>query len=134
MTPGTPAMGTASPILPDDAARRLLASLHAHSRILVAISGGSDSTGLLMALHNALSQSTTPHSLVAATVDHALRPGSADEALAVSRLCASLWKRLPRRPATLQSRYLRVLLRADGGLGLPRHQAIELGFASCRIG
>lgn len=90
MTSGTPAMGTALPILPDAAARRLLASLHAPSRILVAISGGSDSTGLLMALHNAVSQSTTPHSLVAATVDHALRPGSADEALAVSRLCASL--------------------------------------------
>ena len=90
MTSGTPAMGTASPTLPDDAARRLLASLHAPSRILVAISGGSDSTGLLMALHSALSQSTIPHSLVAATVDHALRPGSADEALAVSRLCASL--------------------------------------------
>lgn len=90
MTSGTPAMGTASPTLPDDAARRLLHSLHAPSRILVAISGGSDSTGLLIALHSALSQSTIPHSLVAATVDHALRPGSADEALAVSRLCASL--------------------------------------------
>lgn len=100
MTSGTPAMGTASPILPDAAARRLLHSLHAPSCILVAISGGSDSTGLLLALTQALSQTTTPHSLVAATVDHALRAGSDDEARSVARLCATLG--VPHRILTWQ--------------------------------
>ena len=83
-------MNTPPPILPEDAARRLLPSLRNPTRLLVAISGGSDSTGLLVALKNALAECGRPHSLVAATVDHALRPGSADEAQAVARLCTLL--------------------------------------------
>ncbi|MBC7150841.1 MAG: tRNA lysidine(34) synthetase TilS [Rhizobium sp.] len=83
-------MDTPSPASPEDAARRLLIFLRNPTRLLVAISGGSDSTGLLVSLKHALADCGISHSLVAATVDHALRPGSSDEAQAVARLCASL--------------------------------------------
>ncbi len=82
-------MDTPSLASPEDA-RRLLISLRNSTRLLVAISGGSDSTGLLVSLKHALADCGIAHSLVAATVDHALRPGSSDEAQAVGRLCASL--------------------------------------------
>ncbi|UFW63348.1 tRNA lysidine(34) synthetase TilS [Rhizobium laguerreae] len=70
---------------------QFLTSLQSPARILVAISGGSDSTGLLLLLDEAVK--AAPHlkiSLCAATVDHALRAGSADEAREVAALCASL--------------------------------------------
>lgn len=79
------------PISPEAAIGRFLASLKTPARILVAISGGSDSTGLLLLLSKALK--ATPDlsiSLCAATVDHALRSESADEARQVAALCASL--------------------------------------------
>lgn len=69
------------------AARHFLHRLNRPSRLLVAISGGSDSTGLLLALHESL---TDGHTLCAATVDHELRPESVAEAEAVSGLCAAL--------------------------------------------
>ncbi|AFL53721.1 tRNA(Ile)-lysidine synthase [Sinorhizobium fredii] len=73
------------------AARRFLSSFIKPSRILVAISGGSDSKGLLVALHAALEATEfNGFSLVACTVDHALRPQSADEAVAVGAFCAGL--------------------------------------------
>ena len=76
---------------PETATRRFLSSLDQPSRILVAISGGSDSTGLLIALFDALKAEPNPKiSLCAATVDHALRPQSADEARDVAALCRSL--------------------------------------------
>lgn len=83
-------MDTPSPASPEDAARRLLTSLRNPTRLLVAISGGSDSTGLLVALKRVLADSGSRHSLVAVTVDHALRPDSSGEARAVAQLCASL--------------------------------------------
>ncbi len=60
-------------------------------RILVAISGGSDSKGLLLALNEAI-EAAEPNrfSLVACTVDHALRPESAEEAQGVAAFCASI--------------------------------------------
>ncbi|MBB3445950.1 tRNA lysidine(34) synthetase TilS [Rhizobium sp. BK379] len=76
---------------PEAAIGRFLTSLKTPARILVAISGGSDSTGLLLLLFEALK--ATPNariSLCAATVDHALRSGSADEARDVAALCGSL--------------------------------------------
>jgi tRNA(Ile)-lysidine synthase len=76
---------------PETATRRFLDALTKPSRILVAISGGSDSTGLLVALADALK--ATPNSATsfcAATVDHALRADSADEARQVAALCHSL--------------------------------------------
>jgi tRNA(Ile)-lysidine synthase len=76
---------------PETATRRFLSSLDQPSRILVAISGGSDSTGLLLALSDALkADPTSKISLCAATVDHALRSESADEARDVAALCRSL--------------------------------------------
>ncbi|MBO9099353.1 MULTISPECIES: tRNA lysidine(34) synthetase TilS [unclassified Rhizobium] len=75
---------------PQAAAARLLASLRQPSHILVAISGGSDSTGLLIALADAIRDSHPSHRLSAATVDHDLRPGSADEAKSVANVCRKL--------------------------------------------
>ncbi|OWV87327.1 tRNA(Ile)-lysidine synthetase [Rhizobium sp. N122] len=76
---------------PPEAILQFLTSLQSPARILVAISGGSDSTGLLLLLDEAVK--AAPHlniSLCAATVDHALRAGSADEARDVAALCTSL--------------------------------------------
>ena len=59
---------------PEAAARRFLHSLAGPTRILVAISGGSDSTGLLLALSAALkAEPNSKISLCAATIDHDLR-------------------------------------------------------------
>jgi tRNA(Ile)-lysidine synthase len=82
---------TAGPrtLSPEQAAERLIADLARPARLLVAISGGSDSCGLLVAL----SKTNFPGSglsLFAATIDHGLRPGSADEAHAVAALCGRL--------------------------------------------
>ncbi|WP_337184953.1 tRNA lysidine(34) synthetase TilS [Shinella sp.] len=72
-----------------EAADRLLASFKRPARLLIAISGGSDSTGLLVALATLCATGRHPHiTLVACTVDHALRAGSAEEASAVAALCA----------------------------------------------
>ncbi len=79
------------PLLPETEARRFLDSLIGPSRILVAISGGSDSTGLLLALAEA--SKAVPNSkisLCAVTVDHALRTESAEEARQVAALCGAL--------------------------------------------
>jgi len=76
---------------PQRAADRLFASLRAPAHILVAISGGSDSTGLLIALAERLKQAgSSAFSLSAATIDHDLRPESAAEARQVDALCARL--------------------------------------------
>jgi tRNA(Ile)-lysidine synthase len=82
---------TAGPkiLSPEQAAERLIADLSRPARLVVAISGGSDSCGLLVAL----SKSNLPGSglsLFASTIDHGLRPGSADEAHAVAALCGRL--------------------------------------------
>lgn len=71
------------------AAGHFLDSFKHPVRLLIAISGGSDSTGLLVALATLCAAGRySGISLVACTVDHALRPGSADEATAVAALCA----------------------------------------------
>ncbi|WP_421359197.1 tRNA lysidine(34) synthetase TilS [Agrobacterium rosae] len=77
------------PIAPLEAARLFIEKISKPARILVAVSGGSDSTGLLLALHRALTEiSRRDISLHAVTIDHALRAGSADEARGVAALCA----------------------------------------------
>ena len=58
--------------------------------IAVAVSGGSDSLGLLYALRDWARAQADPPPLVAVTVDHGLRPAAADEALRVSAICIPL--------------------------------------------
>ena len=56
----------------------------ASDRVLVGVSGGPDSVALLLLAHALIGQRC-----VAATVDHGLRPESADEAAWVADLCAA---------------------------------------------
>jgi tRNA(Ile)-lysidine synthase len=72
-----------------EAAGHFLKSFKSPARLLVAISGGSDSTGLLVALATLCATGRYPDiTLAACTIDHALRAGSADEARWVEVLCA----------------------------------------------
>lgn len=77
---------------PEAAIQDFLLSLNRPMRLLVAVSGGSDSLGLLLSLKRALDGQTYPHrhSLSAATIDHGLRPEAADEAEQVAILCREL--------------------------------------------
>jgi tRNA(Ile)-lysidine synthase len=78
-------------LAPLEAAEHLLSQYPAPARLLIAISGGSDSTGLLLALSAALKQHRGPPiSLIAATIDHGLRPEAAAEARRVAEICAAL--------------------------------------------
>jgi len=83
-----PAAG-GSILSPHEAAEQLLARIVRPARLLVAISGGSDSAGLLFSLSKA-NHPGSGVSISAVTVDHALRPESADEALAVAAFCERL--------------------------------------------
>lgn len=72
-----------------EAAGRLLNSFKRPARLLIAVSGGSDSTGLLVALATLCATGRYPDiTLSACTIDHDLRPGSAEEARWVEALCA----------------------------------------------
>ncbi|HWK13710.1 MAG TPA: tRNA lysidine(34) synthetase TilS [Rhizobiaceae bacterium] len=72
--------------LPDP--RTVLAGLDlpAASPIVAAVSGGGDSVALLLLL----ARSGRANSVIAITIDHALRPESADEAQRVAMFCRSL--------------------------------------------
>ncbi len=75
---------------PSDAARAFARSLAPGVRVLVALSGGSDSTGLLVALWSFVRETGSSIKITAATVDHGLRPESAAEAVHVGALCRKL--------------------------------------------
>ena len=62
-----------------------LDALAPSGRIAAAISGGPDSLALLLLLH-----AVRPGFVLAATVDHRLRPEAADEAAMVAKLCGGL--------------------------------------------
>lgn len=69
----------------------LLAPLLPFPAIVLAVSGGPDSTALLQLVHGwAVQQKRAPESLIAVTVDHGLRPESAAEAEAVARQARGL--------------------------------------------
>ncbi|AYG60300.1 tRNA lysidine(34) synthetase TilS [Rhizobium jaguaris] len=89
--PSDAVTGAATAQMPDTAAADFIHSLFKPAHILVAISGGSDSTGLLAALAEQLkSFPNSDIALSAATIDHGLRAESAEEARDVAALCATL--------------------------------------------
>lgn len=55
--------------------------------VIVAVSGGSDSLGLMFLLHDFLKTLTTPPKLIAVTVDHRLRAEAKLEAQQVADIC-----------------------------------------------
>ena len=68
----------------------LFADLGAERSLILAVSGGADSTALLyLAVRWCGARRGGPH-LVAATIDHGLRPQARHEATAVKRLCEKL--------------------------------------------
>lgn len=61
-----------------------------HKRVVVALSGGGDSTALLVMLHEWRAQNGKPSGILAVTVDHGLRPESRAEAEAAGAICERL--------------------------------------------
>jgi tRNA(Ile)-lysidine synthase len=87
--PGEAPPPALSALSPEEAAEDFLKRLPASCRLLVALSGGGDSMGLLAVLSNA-ARAFPGISLHSATVDHGLRPGSAEEADTVRRMSRKL--------------------------------------------
>lgn len=113
--------------LPPEAIARFAADLGALTRaptpanpLALAVSGGPDSMAML-----ALAAAAFPNAIVAATVDHCLRPASAHEAAMVASWCntnhiphTTLTPQHPPAGASIQAqaRYLRYALLADWAL------------------
>jgi tRNA(Ile)-lysidine synthase len=113
-----------------DATTRFAADLDAlapsEARVGIAVSGGPDSLALLL-----LASAARPRLVEAATVDHGLRPESADEAAMVAGLCGKLgiphqtlvadWSRPPTANVQAEARAMRYRLlnewAIDRGLG-----------------
>ncbi|WP_306118798.1 MULTISPECIES: tRNA lysidine(34) synthetase TilS [unclassified Roseitalea] len=77
---------------PAAAAERAFAELDlaGDAPVLVAVSGGGDSTALVHLFRHHLARLPSAPPIIAATVDHRLRPESTGEAMAVARMCERL--------------------------------------------
>ncbi|TCT03947.1 tRNA lysidine(34) synthetase TilS [Aquabacter spiritensis] len=69
---------------------RLFLPFQCHARVLLAVSGGPDSTALLLLAHAWRAGRAAGPDLSVATVDHRLRPESAAEARSVGAVCRRL--------------------------------------------
>jgi tRNA(Ile)-lysidine synthase len=89
MMDGAVRIGADSPV-PEAEAATLFAPLSREPALVLAISGGPDSTALLCLVAHWRDSLKRPPKLMAVTIDHGLRPESAQEALAVKRLAKKL--------------------------------------------
>jgi tRNA(Ile)-lysidine synthase len=79
----------ATPVI-DDELDRLFAVFPSDGRVILAVSGGADSTALMLLAQRWRSRRAQGPDLVVTTVDHGLRPGSRDEAERVAALARAL--------------------------------------------
>ena len=83
-------MSTADDVVRDREANALFRGLEASNGLILAVSGGPDSTALLVLASRWAKRLKRAPNLLAVTVDHALRPQAAREAAAVKRLARRL--------------------------------------------